>query len=328
MNFHRITQLAFLTLLTTGCVKQSCQYSCPEDVLCQTYVHKYGVEIPPDDWSHRGQSGQVVSTLKDGTTVVKTYDEGALHGDCTYSFPHSSVIAKREKYQQGNLSCETFYYRSGFGECEVVPLDNGRRKVTSWFESGEPKCIEELEGERIFSGVYYTPDNVVEARIDEGEGEKIERDPYGQLISKTRIAHGYPIEITFYHPNGNPKEIVPLKNHLKQGTTQTFLPDGEPASKEEWVGGVQQGIKTLYENGEVLARIPYVNGVVQGIEERYKDGSTLATRITWVAGVRHGPTYHYTGDRVTTDWYYYDRPVSQNDFELLSTYTQKSRIMD
>lgn len=317
-----------LAFAMSGCSRYSCYDSCPEDVVSETYVHKYGVEVAPDDWSERGQSGQVVSTRKDGTTEVRCYEGGSLHGDSTYSFPHSSTVACREKYEQGNLSAKIFYYRSGFAEREEAPLDNGRRKVTIWYESGEPQSIEEYEGNYVAVGLYYTPENVVEARVDEGDGERVARDSHGLLISRERIKEGAPVEIVYFHPNGTPKEVVPLRNGLKNGTVLVYLQDGEPARREVWNNGVMQGITTLFENGEMVARVPYVNGEIQGVEERYRDGSTLAARITWAGGMRHGPTYHYSGDRSATDWYYYDRPVSQNDFDLLSNAAQKSKIMN
>ncbi len=308
--------LALISVMAASCGPTCYDPSC--EVLQQTYVHKYGVEVAPEDWSARGQCGQVQSTLKDGTTETRQYNNGILHGDCTYTFPHSSTVARKESYHQGALLSQTHYYRSGGAFQEVVPINAARKQVTTWFESGEPKSIEEYEGELLISGTYYTPDHATEAKVDDGNGVRIQRDPYGQLIAREEIKKGIPVKATTFHPNGSPKEVTPLANGLPEGSVQTFLPDGEPSVVSQVHQGVQHGLTVIYENGEVVAKIPYNNGVVDGVEERYKDGNVLATEVTWVSGMRHGPTYHYAGEMVTTDWFFRDQPVSKTDFEILS----------
>ena len=63
-----------------------------------SYRHRYGVEIPYENWQENGSTGQVVTTLKNGVVVKKNYVQGILDGDTFYTFPHSEKIEKVETY--------------------------------------------------------------------------------------------------------------------------------------------------------------------------------------------------------------------------------------
>ncbi|MFA6914814.1 MAG: hypothetical protein WC222_00315 [Parachlamydiales bacterium] len=324
MHKSKYFHWALLALTLASCNSRNCYDPCQE-VIEQKYVHKYGIEIAPEDWEERGQCGQVISTRKDGTTVAEYYDNGVLHGDCTYSFPHSSTVARKESYDFGALMAETAYYRSGGSRQEVKPTGAKGKEVTSWYESGVPKSKESFDNDILVEGEYYNAEHTVEGRVHEGNGTRIQRDAYGQLIARELIQNGEIAQITTFHSNGNPKEVIPLLKGTRHGTVQTFLPDGEPSRVEEWTNGIQNGTTITFENAEVVSKVPYTNGVPNGIEERYRDGNVLAVRITWVAGNKHGPTYHYAGSNVTTDWFFQNKPVSESDYDILTNYNQRNR---
>lgn len=323
MHKNKYFHWALLALTAASCNCRTCD-PC-EEVIQQRYVHKYGVEVAPEDWTQRGQCGQVISTRKDGTTATQYYDNGVLHGECTYSFPHSSTVARKESYDFGALMAETAYYRSGGARQEIKPIGGSRKEVTSWYETGVPKSKEVYENDSLIEGEYYTTDHTTEGRVNEGNGNRIQRDPYGQLIARELISNGEIAQITTFHTNGNPKEVIPLSKGSRSGTVQIYLPDGEPSRIEEWSNGIQNGTTTLFENGDVVSKTPYTNGVPNGIEERFHDGNILAVRISWVNGNKHGPSYHYTDNNVTTDWYFQNKPVSESDFEILTNYNQRNR---
>jgi len=114
---HSFSLSILLMGLTTAC--QTPHPTC-EDVVCETYVHRYGVPLAAEEWSSRGQSGQVVAMRKDGVVVATNYDAGVLHGDCTYTFPYRDTIQRREIFDQGNVVRELFYYPSGLPEREIT----------------------------------------------------------------------------------------------------------------------------------------------------------------------------------------------------------------
>src|SRR3990167_7900505 len=96
-----LMKYAFLYLAACA-LMTSCQTNSSIDqVVSQTFVHKYGFETSEEEWEAREQDGQVVSMLKNGVKVTRTYENGQLHGQTTYSFPHSAVLEKIFVYDQG-----------------------------------------------------------------------------------------------------------------------------------------------------------------------------------------------------------------------------------
>ena len=303
------------TLLIQRCSGQ--QRCVNPDVVDQTYVHKYGVTVEPNDWSTRGKHGHVISTLANGVKVTHTYQSGILEGETSYTFPHSDSIAKNEIYNQGKLVNETTFYHSGSQKLEIQHLDGNERTFTVWYESGSPQKVETYRGDYITNAEYYTVSNQPEDQIVKGNGTRINRDSYGQLISHDSIAQGEVIKCTTFHSNGTPSEIIPYTNGIVEGERMTFLPGGEPNTVEEWSGGKQHGITIHFQNGEKFAEIPYVNGGKQGTERHYRDGVTVVEEIAWVDNQKHGLSKAYIGETVCAEWFYRGQPVNKGNYDRL-----------
>lgn len=299
----------------------SCQTSRESDeVVCQA-VHRYGVCLEPEDWSSRGQNGQIVSMRKDGVTVTRTYDAGVVHGECTYTFPYRDVVQTKENYQQGCLREKSEYYSSGNPQKTTVYETPSRQLVTMWYETGAPYAKEQVDNGRLIEGEYYHFDHQeVESRVEGGNGLRTTRDGHGQLQSIDTVLSGQVSSSTTYHPNGVPAAVTPYSKGQIQGDRITYHPGGEPATIEKWSGNTQHGITTVYEHGEKRAEVPYVNGGKQGVEVRFRDdGQTVAQEVTWVNNQKHGPSYSYMGNTVKTDWYFCNRPVpNKATFDMLS----------
>ncbi|MFI0435253.1 MAG: toxin-antitoxin system YwqK family antitoxin [Parachlamydiaceae bacterium] len=298
----------------------SCQTrQCSDEVVCET-VHRYGVALEPEDWSARGRSGQVLSMRKDGVEVVRNYDNGILHGECTYTFPHRDFIQKKEIYDQGCLKEEQLHYTSGLPQQQTVYEENGCQSVTIWYESGAPHAHEKFENGRLIEAKYYSIDQDIDSEVENGQGLSTRRDGQGQLQSVDTIQNGEKVLSTTYHSNGAPAVVTPYVNNMIEGERKTYLPGGEPATIEKWSGNAQNGILQEFEHGELRAEIPFVNDRKHGIERRYRDdGKTLAQEVTWVQGQKHGPTYSYIGNTTKTDWYFRNREVAnKSTFDMMS----------
>lgn len=305
--------IAFLLLAATSCATRQPS----DDIVCQTYVHRYGVPLEADDWSARGQHGQVVSTLKTGVTVANSYESGVLHGETTYTFPHRDTIQKKEQYQNGILTQESWYYQNGMPQKQVDYHPEGQRSVVNWYESGAPQAREIYHGECLARGEYFNPSNQQESLIEDRNGMRICRDGYGILQSHDEIRDGAMIVRTTYHPNGAPQSITPYVNNVEQGKRQTYLPGGEPHTIEEWNNGFQHGNTVVFENGEKYADVPYQGGTRQGVERRYRNGETLVEEVTWVNDKKQGPSYSYYGGAPKTTWYFGDREVNKATYDVL-----------
>jgi antitoxin component YwqK of YwqJK toxin-antitoxin module len=291
----------------------SCQTSRQDDVVCETYIHRYGVPLPAEDWSARGQHGQVMATLKNGVVVTKSYDSGTLHGETTYTYPHQDMIQKRELYEQGTLRREIWNHPNGIPQRQCTYETPNRQDLLIWYESGAPQSKEIHEQGVLLEGEYFNPHNHREALVEGTNGTRIRRDPYGQMISVDEIREGQMVSSTTYHSTGTPESITPYVNGQIQGLRRTFFPSGEPQTIEEWSENVQHGTTVIFQNGEKYAEMPYRLGRREGMERRYREGSILIQEATWENDQQHGPCYSYVGNSRKIDWYFRDRKVPNKE---------------
>jgi antitoxin component YwqK of YwqJK toxin-antitoxin module len=303
--------------LTASCARQSCD----NNVLDETYVHRYGVAVPPEFWEQSGEHGSVISTMADGVVITRSYCSGLLDGETTYSFPHSSQIQKKEFYTQGTMTKIVEFYFDGTPQIETN-LDApspGMKAVATWYLSGTPRSVEQFSGDRLYIAEYYTPNNQRDAWVENYQGTRLVRDDYGQLISTDTIDDGLLASRTTYHPNGSPKELVPYENGVISGERRTYHPAGEPNTVEQWSAGNQDGVTVIYLHGEKYAEVPFVNGKRQGVESRYRDGTQLVQEITWDNDYMHGPATTYVGDITKNEWYYRGTAMSKTDYDMRMT---------
>lgn len=290
----------------------------------QVFLHSYGVAVSKADWNSRGKNGKIISTRRDGVTETKQYDEGILNGETTYTFPHSQIIEKKETYTHGELTATAWNYPSGTPKKAIEQLKNGKLKKSTWYETGTPKSIEKLIGNKILVGQYYTPENDLEGMVQQGTGERPVRDRFGQLVAMETVEEGELRLKTEYHPNGTPKAISEFSEGKVHGTRKTFLPSGEPEAIETWENGVQEGETTAFRNGSKFATIPYAKGLKNGVEKRYAfaTGDVVET-ISWKNGFRHGPREHIVEKEKNISWFYHDKPVSKWTYEKMVNSTTR-----
>lgn len=308
--------LAALSILVSACSSRTNYMN--ECVLDETYVHRYGVTVPPEFWTSSGEHGTVISTMADGVVVTRSYNSGTLDRDTSYTYPHSSQIQKSQSYQMGTLVKETEYFFDGTPKCQTIyqTPNVGMQSVTAWYLTGCPKSIEYYEGSLLLKGDYFTATNQRDTFVEEGQGTRVMRNDYGQLVSTDKIENGQMILCQTYHSNGSPKETIPYKNGKIDGVKRSYQLEGEPDTIEQWVGGKQEGMSLVYQYGEKFAEVPYFSGEKHGVECRYKDGSVKVQEISWHSGQMSGPTHTYVGGMPKTEWYYRDKPVSKADYEF------------
>lgn len=314
---YLLASLAVVALMATACTRNR-QYDCCEVVINETYLHKYGVEVPSEDWTARGEDGKVISTLKTGVVIAKSFSAGQLDGETTYSFPHSDVAEKVETYSQGTLVKEVINDRSGTPKQQTVYDSPESKTITLWYENGSPQSVEQYLGDRLLRGEYYTTTHQLESSVENGSGTRIVRDESGQLLGHDNFANAQIVSKATFYANGSPKEVIPYRAGTVDGIKKTFMPGGEPASIEMWINGKQDGLTVLYQHGEKQAEVFYVKGYKEGIEKHYRDGNAVVEEITWKEGKRTGPTTIYVGNNETTDWYFQDKQVSQSVYEQMT----------
>lgn len=314
MSRQWIVAAALLAVLVTGCRNSRSGGECCE-VMQEHYVHQYGVEVPKKDWSARGEYGQVITAQKNGVIVTKNYRGGQLHGQVTYTFPRSDAIEKTKVYQNGTLVKEVQHYPSGNPEVEILFHSPGAKTVTFWYEEGIPQRTEEFEDDILVQGQYFNKHNQIESRIDNGEGTRMNRDRFGNLISTDTYTKGQMTSRMVYHSNGSPKEIISYLNGKLHGVKKTFLPGGEPETIEHFANDQREGMSTYFVNGGKSVEIPYSKGKKHGIEKRYRNGVDVVEEISWREDKRHGSSILVVNGQKNVEWYIDGRQVSKSHYD-------------
>lgn len=315
MKIKNLAILASLTVLACSCAGK---HSETRGVVEKTYVHKYGMELAAADWAERGQDGKVMSTRADGVNVARTYVRGTLHGETTYSFPHIQTIHKIETYDGGRLIKSTTNNISGMPELEIDYRPDGSELHISWYESGLQQSQEIHKEGKLVQGKYYNNNQQVESSVDQGNGERVVRDLYGQLDAKDTIRDGEIVAKTRFYSSGSPKEVIPYENGQIEGETKRFYPSGEPQAVEQWTKGKQHGTTLEFSNGEMISEVPYIQGSREGIERKFRSGREVVEEIAWHKNQKHGPAKTYVKGNVKTDWFFKGRPVSRINYDKLN----------
>ncbi len=296
----------------------SCQTSNSVDqVVSQTFVHKYGFETSEEEWEARERDGQVVSMLKNGVKVTHSYENGLLHGTTTHSFPHSSIVEKSLVYDQGILLKEQLNDARGMPLREEVYEFDNRTLITLWDDKGVPLSIEEYDDEILLDGKYYTSEHELEASVVSGFGERIKRDRAGLLISKDEIENGVMSCRTTYHPNGGVHTVSHYENYQLHGPQLKYTASGKPLMELNWNKGVLDGSKIIYRNGYKVAIIPYVHGEKNGTELHYDDLGNLTAEIEWRNDKKHGTTKLHSEEFTDTEWFFNGQSVNADKFKIL-----------
>lgn len=286
-------------------------------VVSQQYVHKYGFEISQAEWEAREQDGKEVLLLDNGVKVTRSFENGILHGSSTFTFPHSDVVEKLHVYDNGTLLKQLVNDSSGLPIREEAYGFDDRLTVTLWDEKGVPLSIEEYENDALLEGSYYTPDHVLEAKVEGGLGERIKRDRAGLLLSRDSIVQGAMAARTTYHPSGQIHTISHYEDGQLQGEQLKFTATGRPLMALNWDHGTLHGTKIVFRNGQKVAEIPYQHGVKEGVEFHYDDLGYLTAEITWRQDKRHGPTLLHNDQTTETEWFFEGTSVSAERFQRL-----------
>lgn len=296
----------------------SCQTSTSLDqVVSQTFVHKYGFETSEEEWEAREQDGQVVSMLKNGVKITRTYENGQLHGPTTYTFPHSAVVEKVFVYDQGSLLKERLNDPAGMPIREEVYEFDNRNVITLWDEKGVPLSIEEYDNALLMEGKYYTPEHELEGVVTDGYGERMKRDRSGLLVSRDEIQNGVMASRTIFHPNGRVHTVSHYENYQLHGQQSKFTSAGKPLMELNWNRGVLDGEKVVYRNGYKIAVTPYVLGQKHGTEIHYDDLGNLTAEIEWNRDKKHGATKIHSEDYTDTEWFFKGQSVNAEKFKSL-----------
>lgn len=283
------------------------------------FMHKYGVPLNEMDWHERGGDGQVVMTRKDGCVITQNYEGGVLQGKTTFTFPHSQIVDKEHFYQAGHLTSETLHFTSGVSKEKIDYIHDTETHYVRWFESGNPMNKEVWQNGKLMNGEYYATNNDLEAKVESGYGQKVQRNAFGEFVCKMEISSGELTSSINYYPNGHPKMVTPYKNNKVHGTRKKYLINGAPNVFENFKNGVKSGLTVAYRDGVPYSELPYQNGKKDGVEMIYNPSGQVVSEITWKNDLKHGISKNYIQNICRSEWFYKGKKVSRSDFERYIT---------
>jgi len=308
----------FSLFVAAATLATSCQNNCsPDQVISQTFVHKYGFETSEEDWEAREKDGQVVTMLKNGVKVTSSYENGKLHGPTTHTFPNSAIVEKLLVYDQGILLKESVNDISGMPLREEIYESDRRTQITLWDEKGVPLSVEEYDSGILVEGKYFTPEHDLEASVEGSMGRRVKRDRSGLLISSDEIVNGIIVSRTTFHPNGNKHTVSNYHDSQLHGEQLKFTASGKPLMDLHWDHGVLDGEKTIYRNGSKVAVIPYAMGEKHGVEFHFDDLGNLTAEIEWRHDKKHGSTKLHSEEFTDTEWFFNGQAVNAEKFKIL-----------
>jgi antitoxin component YwqK of YwqJK toxin-antitoxin module len=317
---YRMKYTAYTIIAATALMACSCQKNKKDDeVISQSYVHKYGYALSQEEWQEKNYPGQVISSLKNGVTITATYENGELQGPCTFTYPYSHTVEKYILYNKNDPVKEISYDITGMPVQEIVQLTDSTHSVTSWYTDGVPKSVEEYAQDELINGQYFTTSHEVEARVEKGNGSRIIREVTGTLLCKDAIENGMLKRRESFFANGSPESIADYAYGQLHGTRKSFTSMGEPLAVEEWENGHLHGTSCYYKNGRKELEVTYLYGKKNGLETHFTDGEKVSHQITWILGLKHGPETFFLANTTKTLWHYDNKEITEFRFKELSS---------
>ncbi len=310
--FILLTTLTFC-IFFTSCQKQEEK---PE-VVEQKYTHKYGMEVPKEEWQSRGSDGTVLSVLDNGVTMSQNYVNGLLHGETKITYPESKVVEQLLVYDQGTLIKKVFYDEDGLPTQEELYDFENKKTVTTWNHSGVPLSVEEYHDDLLFHGEYFNEKHECEATVAQGTGQRVHRSSDNVLLSKDTFQDGKLMHRTTYFPGGVVQSENPYQDYVLHGKQVVLSEEGKPVMEATWVKGQLDGTKILYSQGVKTAEIPYILGKKQGMERHYDENQNLVAEINWDNDLRHGSSRQFNKDDIKIEWFYRGKSVSLEKFQMM-----------
>lgn len=294
----------------------SCNRSTTDDTtISKKYYHKYGFEVPKQEWENRKEDGKIVTRKEDGITITQSYENGVLSGPTTYSYPHTSTTQKKLVYDQGTLLKEIIYDQNEIPIRESDYEFEGQVIKTCWNTTGVPLSVEEFKGNLLIEGKYFDEDNNLEATVTDGTGIKLKKDRSNTLLHKETLEKGKTLSKICYYSDGTIQSETTYLNDQPHGLQKKFTESGKPLAFINWRQGTLDGLKVHYRNGNVIHEIPYKNGNKHGLEKQFAASGNQISEIPWIHGKKHGSARVFTEDNSNIAWFYDGKAVTRNQFE-------------
>lgn len=177
----------------------------------ETFRNNYGIIVSKQEWNKRGCDGSITRVFKDGTTTLEVYAQGALHGEVTRTFPHSTTLAVIETYDQGRLLSKKTFFPNALPAKEEVYHEDGSFSLTRWPDNNnsdtitDPCFVEKTYGGRVLEGHYTSFNGKYSSTILNGEGVRSTFSSDSILLTEESFNDGVMVKKRHFTRLENPK---------------------------------------------------------------------------------------------------------------------------
>ncbi|NBD08889.1 toxin-antitoxin system YwqK family antitoxin [Corallococcus silvisoli] len=228
-------------------------------------------------------NGSSTATL---TGTVRCLDRDTKEETHTVSFKNGKQDGWEVRRWPGGRAVEQ-EYRAGKRQGGFKRYEEGRLVETAQYVDDNARG-EELR---------YHPNGKVSRRVDrqpdDARSSFADYDDTGRLTSagcglQTSREAGTkdcpwkgPSPLVFFHPNGQKRAVIPLKDGLRQGVTESFDSKGQRTGTTAFAAGLRDGVSTEFYEGTARRSTTYVQGKQEGDETEYFNDGAKKQVTTW-----------------------------------------------
>lgn len=218
-------------------------------------------------------------------------------GNWYYFHPTGNLQMKSETDEKGDPigTWDIFNQFTDKVEKRIEFLDNNKRNITTFYETGEVFCkYVELNDLYQDTVTYFYRDGSIKSIVNYVEGEQ----------------DGL---YTSYHPNGKVAEKINFKKGKANGLYQTYYGNGQLSIEMNIVDDKVQGVrKEYFEDGKLSSEKTFLDNELDGNTTEYFPNGTLSSKGTYKKGKSIGKVENYYSNGTVSSIVMFDESGKEN----------------
>lgn len=224
-------------------------------------------------------------------TRSMTYSRGKLNGREKRKWPGGMAI--EQEYRDDKRHGELRKYEDG-KLIEVSHYVDDRELGEALFYSKSGKLIRKVDRREPDGASTWQEFDEAGRLLEAGCGRQVTW-PAGLKDCKW----SGPSPLIFFHPNGQKREVIELRDGLRHGLTTTFNREGVKDGEERYSQGKRDGLFVDFENGKPRRSANYVAGEKEGEEiEYFPDGRKKKVNVWKAREAVKATEYFQNGEKM------------------------------
>lgn len=212
------------------------------------------------------------------TGLVRCFDRDTKEETRSMTYSRGKLSGREKRKWPGGVAIEQ-EYRDDKRHGEFRKYEDGKLVEVSHY----------VDDQELGEGLFYSKTGKLIRKVDRREPDGAstwqEFDESGRLLEAgcgrqvtwpaglKDCKWSGPSPLIFFHPNGQKREVIELRDGLRQGLTTSFDREGVKDGEERYSQGKRDGLFVDYENGKPRRSANYAGGEKDGEEiEFFADG--------------------------------------------------------